>query len=191
MDQGIDKNVPSRRIFTIPNLLSLLRLLMIPAIIWLYIEMRAPLAAGLLLLLSGSTDIIDGFIARRFNMTSDLGKILDPAADKLTQAAVLLCLAFSFPLMAVPLALLIVRDLCMAGLCVAVIKRAGIVPQADWHGKAATALLYCTMLLHVFWPGLPEALSYALIAVCTAMIALSFALYMRRNLALIRRGDDK
>lgn len=51
------------------------------------------------LALSGITDILDGFIARRFGMVSDVGKILDPVADKLTQGAVILCLAFRYSLM--------------------------------------------------------------------------------------------
>ena len=75
------------KILTIPNLLSLFRLLLIPAIIWLYTVRKDYFTAGALLILSGLTDLADGFIARRFNAVSNVGKILDPIADKLTQAA--------------------------------------------------------------------------------------------------------
>ena len=79
-------------IFTIPNLLSAFRLLLVPVIAWLYCgQGDYPLTAGVLLL-SGATDIADGFIARRFRMVSDLGKVLDRVADKLTQAVALGCL---------------------------------------------------------------------------------------------------
>jgi len=72
------------QILTIPNLLSLVRLLMIPMIIWLYCEKEDYVAAAVMIVLSGLTDIADGIIARKFHLVSDLGKILDPVADKLT-----------------------------------------------------------------------------------------------------------
>ena len=78
------------QIFTIPNLLSIIRLILIPIIVWLYCEKQNYNAAVAVIVVSGATDITDGFIARHFNMVSDFGKILDPVADKLTQAAVII-----------------------------------------------------------------------------------------------------
>ena len=176
-----------RKIFTIPNLLSLLRLCLIPAIIWLYIVKRNSLAAGCLLLLSGATDVIDGFIARRFHMVTDFGKALDPVADKLTQAAMLVCLLFRFSYMGIPLALLMIRDVSIAVIFIMLMRKTGVVPQAVWHGKAATALLYGTMLLHVFWPSIPAVLSAVLVAACTLMIGISFVLYLRSSIKLLRK----
>ena len=72
------------RIITVPNLLSFFRFCLIPVIIWSYCVKENPLLAGEILLLSGLTDLADGYIARRFHMISNLGKILDPVADKLT-----------------------------------------------------------------------------------------------------------
>ena len=80
------------RIITVPNLLSFFRFCLIPVIIWSYCVKKNPLLAGEILLLSGLTDLADGYIARRFHRISNLGKILDPVADKLTQAAMLICL---------------------------------------------------------------------------------------------------
>lgn len=84
------------QVLTIPNLLSVIRLALIPLIVWLYIGKQEYSAAVAVILISGATDIIDGFIARKFNMVSDLGKILDPVADKLTQATVILCLTVKY-----------------------------------------------------------------------------------------------
>ena len=76
-----------KQILTIPNLLSVVRLALIPVIVWLYsFEQNYHAAIGVILL-SAATDIVDRWIARRFNMISDFGKALDPLADKLTQAA--------------------------------------------------------------------------------------------------------
>lgn len=175
-----------KRIITIPNILSFLRICMIPLIIWLYCVKRSFWGAGLVIVLSGITDMADGFIARRFNMISDFGKVLDPIADKLTQGGVLICLLFSFPLMAIPFAILALKEIFMSITGALVIKKTGNVPSARWHGKAATFLLYCMMLLHVFWDTLPKSLSLASIIICSAVTALSFFLYAAQNLKILK-----
>ena len=92
-------------------------------------------ATGWILLLSGLTDIADGFIARRFHMISNLGKILDPVADKLTQATMLLCLFTRFPHMILPLVLMAFKELYMAVSGCLIMKKTGKVTGADWHGN--------------------------------------------------------
>ena len=86
----------NKNIFTIPNILSMFRLLLLPVIVYMYMNQKDYVLTGILLLISGLTDLLDGYIARTFNMMSDLGKILDPVADKATQAVVLLCLMTRF-----------------------------------------------------------------------------------------------
>ena len=93
-------------ILTIPNILSMMRIAMIAAVVVLFV-MKYYLAAGIVLICSGVTDILDGFIARTFNMTSALGKALDPFADKLTQFAVLICLSLLNPLILIPFVILL------------------------------------------------------------------------------------
>ena len=83
---------PENRIVTVPNAMSALRILIVPFFAARYLLGDVPGAAALLVL-SGLTDALDGFIARRFNQISELGKMLDPFADKLTQGVVALCLA--------------------------------------------------------------------------------------------------
>lgn len=177
-----------KQILTIPNLLSVFRILLIPLIVWLYCGKQDYLLAAWVLLLSGATDIADGFIARRFHMVSDLGKVLDPIADKLTQCAMLICLLTRFPLMACPLAALVVKETMDGLMGLMVVKKTGIVCGAEWHGKAATCLLFAVMVIHVLWYELSPQLSFALILLATAIQLFSLVLYLRRNLSLIRRG---
>lgn len=177
-----------KRILTIPNLLSLFRLCLIPVFVLLYCRAQDYPATACVLLLSGATDIVDGFIARRFHMTSDLGKVLDPIADKLTQCAMLGCLLTRFPLMLWPLLALVVKEISDTLTGYLVIKKTGIVCGAEWHGKAATCMLFAAMVLHVVWYDLPRALSVALIGLSTATLLLSMGLYLRRNLGLIKKG---
>lgn len=178
------KKIFSGKIWTVPNLLSFFRLCLVPLFTYLYVFRNEYRQVLMLLILSAITDILDGFIARRFDMVSDLGKALDPLADKLTQAAILFCLARRFPLMLLPLSLLIVKESCCAILSLAAIERTDTVESADWHGKLSTALLYALSALHLAFPGIPAVFSNAFILVCTGIMTLSFALYLRRFLRI-------
>lgn len=82
------RHVDSDAIFTIPNLLTVLRFMGVPLFIWLVLWQREYALAALVLVIMGSTDWIDGYIARRFNQTSRLGRIMDPVADRLALIAV-------------------------------------------------------------------------------------------------------
>ena len=143
------------QIFTIPNLLSLFRLCLIPLFVWLYCWRQSYMLTACVLILSGLTDLADGYIARRFNMTSDLGKALDPVADKLTQAAMMLCLLTRFRLMLIPLSIIVIKELVTGVFSLVVIKKTGRVMSADWHGKLTTLLLYAMMIIHVLWYDIP------------------------------------
>lgn len=181
---------PQKRIFTIPNVLSMLRLCMIPFIVWFYLGKGDNRTTGILLIISGITDQVDGFIARRFNMITDVGKVLDPVADKLTQATVLFCLAMRFPLMFIPLALMVVKEIFMLISGYLVFKKNSTVYGARWHGKVATALLYGTMIVHVFWEKIPRTVSTSLILLSTIMIFVSMIFYLRQNHALLRTSES-
>lgn len=177
------------KILTIPNLLSCLRLALIPCFVWTYLVAGEPRATVLLLLLSGLTDIADGFIARRFHMISNLGKVLDPLADKLTQASMLVCLTSRFPLMMLPFGLMVVKEMVSVGTGLAAIDRTGEVHSAGWHGKLATVLLYAMLIAHVLWPEIPAQISLGAIALCSATIVLSGVLYGVGNVRKIRGGE--
>lgn len=175
-----------RKVLTVPNALSFFRLCLIPVFVWLYCVKHSYEWTGTLLMLSGLTDMVDGFIARKFDATSDVGKILDPIADKLTQGAMLFCLLTRFPRMWVPLALLIVKELFMGLTGLMVIRKTRQVFSALWHGKVATCLLYAMMILHVMWPGIPRRLSDASVGACVAMMLISVVLYGCHNIQILR-----
>ena len=189
MKQNIKK-----QIFTIPNLLSFLRLCMIPLIIWLYCSQENYALTAAMLVLSGITDTVDGFIARRFNMVTDIGKALDPIADKLTQASVMFCLLTRFQMMLIPLLLLIFKEVCNGIMSLFVIKKTGKVCGADWHGKVCTWLLYAMMFLHIVWFDIPREWSTVFISICVIMMTVSFGLYMIRNYKMLTKeviNNDK
>lgn len=178
--------VKNQKIYTIPNLLSLFRILLIPLIVWLYGTCQAYGWALLVLILSGLTDIVDGLIARKWNMVSNLGKILDPIADKLTQIATMWCLVVRFPHMWLPLVILLVKEIVTGTMSLYAVKRTGQVKSADWHGKLCTVMLYSTIGLHILWSQIPMFLSKLLMVLCVAVMCLSGMLYWYRNYKQIK-----
>lgn len=187
-----DHTTPERenRIITIPNILSVCRILMIPVFIWAYSCRKEYPLAFLILCLSGITDLVDGFIARTFHMVSNLGKALDPLADKLTQGAVLLCLGSRYPQMLFLAGLLVAKEIITGLMSLSAIHKTKEVKGADWHGKVTTCLLYFTMLLHILWGGIPQTASVLLAVLCVIMMAVSFVMYFRRNVTLLRSGGS-
>ena len=96
------KRFSKKEIFSIPNLMGYFRILMIPVFSWMYLTASTRedvYRAAAVVFISSVTDLLDGWVARRFHMVTELGKSVDPLADKLTHGALALCLAFEYPLM--------------------------------------------------------------------------------------------
>lgn len=178
-----------KQILTIPNVLSVIRLALIPLIVWLYCAEKSPIGTAVVVVLSGITDVVDGWIARRFHMVSDVGKALDPIADKLTQLAILICLVTRFPWILFPLCLMVVKELSAIVLRGMILKKTGEVQSAVWHGKVNTFLLDTVLLIHILWYRIPDPVSYVCVGVCTGMMILSCILYTMENLRFLRNSN--
>lgn len=177
-----------REAFSIPNLLSYFRLLLIPLFIMLYL--REDFTAALITLAaSGLSDVLDGRIARKFNMVTDLGKVLDPVADKLTQCAMMFCVAMRYPAMWWLLGIHVVKELIMIVMGCYVLKKTDTVNSAIWVGKLCTGVIYAVMMLHVIDPYLPQAASVAMTVVCAGLIILSLVVYTMRYVKIL--GGNK
>ena len=166
-------------ILTIPNLLSVFRLVLLPLIVWLYSVEHNYMAAIAVLVLSGLTDIADGFIARKFNMISDLGKILDPIADKVTQGILLICLGIEHKIIFLLVGVFALKEFLMLFLGYIIMKRKDSVNGAKWYGKLNTVIIYSTIVLMLLIPDLPESAISIMAVVCIAMIVVSFVMYAR------------
>jgi cardiolipin synthase len=176
------------KILTVPNLLSFLRLCMVPLFLWIYLGLDEPLWAAGLLVLSGITDTVDGWIARKFHQVSNLGKALDPFADKVTQIAVVTCLSIRFPRLWIVSGVLLAKESFALITSLMAIHSSGEIQGADWHGKVTTTLMYITMIAHLVFPEIPDIVSITLTILCTGMILLSGVLYGIRNIHSICAG---
>ena len=177
------------QVWTIPNIMSLFRIVLLPFLIWAYVGLHNTTLAVILLAVSALTDILDGKIARKFNMVSDLGKALDPVADKLTQVSMVLCLAFKYKLMWILLGLCVIRETCMFILGLISMKRTGRVYSARWYGKVSTAVLYGTGLALLVFPKMPSWLSTALIILCMIVVVLALTLYTRFHMQMWKKAE--
>lgn len=179
--------------FTVPNMLSILRILLIPVIVYVYvfgdhIENNHLIAAGLIVF-SGLTDVVDGFIARKFNMITDFGKFLDPLADKLTQLTVIACLITKFKMMWIPFIVLAIKEVTALLAKLVIYKKKNRVDGAEWHGKASTVLIVTTLGIHLLFPEIAPLLSNILIIACTLLMAFSGTMYMIDNVRIMK--DEK
>ena len=164
------------QVFTIPNFMSFFRLVLIPFILWTYLREEYSIAAGLLLL-SAVTDIFDGMIARKFNMVSDLGKVLDPFCDKLTHAALLICLLTRFPYVWPAFVLLAFKELATCTLGAIAVRRHATIHGAEWYGKVCTVVFECSMFVLFLFPEIPERVMLGILGLCCVMMLFSLIMY--------------
>ena len=169
-----------KEILTIPNLLSLLRLVMIPIYVTIYLnatEIWHYYIAAAILAVSCLTDMADGIIARRFNMISKLGKLLDPIADKATQFALILCLASKYWMMYLLIVLFVIKEgfqLVAVGLN---LRKGKMLDGALMSGKVCTTVMFTTMILMVMLPGLDVFTGNLMIAIDIVFMLIAFGDY--------------
>lgn len=167
-------------IITIPNVLSVARILLIPFFFIYYLKEQF-IMATIFLVVSGITDFIDGFIARKFNMISNFGKILDPFADKLTQGSVALCITIKNTYLIPLVALFCLKELFMLIGSFVLLKKGKKPSEAKWWGKLGTVIIYCLLILVLMSDILPATIPnwslYAMMIITAISILFSFYNY--------------
>lgn len=183
---------PTDRILTIPNVLSVLRLLGVPLFLWLLLGPEADVLALVVLMLAGASDYFDGKIARALNQTSKLGTLLDPAADRLYILATLVAFVLRDVIPWWLAALIVGRDLLLAP-TVPLLRRHGYGPlRVSYVGKSATFnLLYAFPLLligHHDWAvsDVCRPIAWAFVIWGTALYLYSGGLYLAQVVQLVR-----
>jgi cardiolipin synthase len=173
------------RILTIPNLLSLVRLLVMP-LVWIDITSDRPVRALIVLAVLVSTDWIDGYVARRFDQVSRLGKVLDPISDRILIAIVVVALGAAGIVPWWALGAVLLRDVIVGAVGLVVLARGGEAPAVTRTGKAATFGLMFTfptfLLAEAAGPQLREVLrgaSFVGLAVATVLYYAAAVQYAR------------
>ncbi len=168
-------------VLTIPNLLSVFRLALIPVYIVIYLNAKDPFQyylAGGILAVSCLTDLIDGKIARHFNMISNLGKILDPVADKATQFALTLCISLKQPVLRPVLVLFVVKESFQLIAMLVNLRRGKALNGALLEGKICTTVLFASLLILVIFPMLDPLTVHIIAVTDTVFLVISFISYI-------------
>ena len=168
-------------IFTIPNILSLFRLILIPVYTVIYLnatESREYFLAGAILAVSCLTDMVDGQIARRFNMISNIGKVLDPLADKMTQLALTVSLSIKYPVLRSVLILFVVKEVFQATVMCVMFRRGKVLPGAILPGKICTTVLFISLILLVLLPNLSLQVVNAIAIIDAIFLSYAFISYI-------------
>ena len=177
-------------LWQIPNILCYIRFMLIPVFVVLYIKAEYPkeyLRAAAVVLISGITDFLDGFIARKFDMITELGKLIDPVADKLTQASLIFVLVVKIKWMFLLLILFVVLQLFLLIAGLVMLKKNARLNGAKWFGKVSTTVFYAVMLVLVSYPALDDKIANILMLVCGAFLLLSLIMYIREYILLYRK----
>lgn len=168
--------------YTVPNLLGYFRLLLIPVFARIYLcadEAGDYLLAAAVIGISGLTDLMDGKIARRFDQITELGKFLDPLADKLTLGVIIICLAVRYPEVWFLAGLFLIKEGFMAVMGMLLLKKNGRkLDGAKWFGKICTAVLYLVMFFLIILSDLPLSVVRTLVIFCAAVMCYTLACYI-------------
>lgn len=140
----------------VPNILTVIRFILIPFIIIACIQGEYLLAIAILTV-SGFTDILDGYLARKYDLVSDFGKLMDPLADKATQISVLTTLFIKGMIPIWILVIVVIKEFCMVS-GASFLYGKELVVSSKWYGKLATVLFYIAMVISLLLQNLPAFL---------------------------------
>lgn len=170
-----------KEIFTIPNMLSAFRIVLIPVYVWLYQAadtIEDYHAAALVLAASCLTDMVDGKIARKYNMISQVGKVLDPLADKLTQLAMLICLISRYRRLRLMLVLFLIKEFWQLFAMLGAMRHGKALNGALMSGKISTTFLFTGLGLMFLFPDMSEQTANIIVNICTAALLYAFSDYV-------------
>lgn len=179
----------------IPNILSIFRILLIPVFIVFYMladsanRIYYAYAAGALVI-SGLSDLFDGVIARKYNQITDLGKILDPLADKLTQVAVVICIAIKMQsaTLAAALMFFVVKEFLMLVGGFLILRRNITIQGSKWYGKVATAVFYVVMAAISLFDGISTETALVMVLIAALFMLFAFLQYIREFIKIMQKN---
>ncbi len=170
-----------RELFSIPNMLSFFRLALIPVYAYIYLNATQTyqyFIAGSIMAVSCLTDMVDGKIARHFNMITTLGKILDPVADKVTQFTLTLCLSLKYPVLVPVLTLFVVKEGFQLIAGIIFWRRGWMLPGALMAGKVCTTVLFISLIALVLFPRMDAGAVNLIALIDGVFLFISFVSYI-------------
>ncbi len=174
-------------LINIPNVLCYIRILLVPFFVYLFIE-EYYWQSAIVVMVAAATDVVDGWIARHFNMVTDWGKFIDPLADKLMQFAMLAMAILKNPWVWILIGLFVLKEVVMLVVGLYIYHKGDNLNGAMWCGKLCTVVLDASLLSIIAFPPsiIVDEVVWILIAICSGFLIMSFVVYMNAYKKLYR-----
>lgn len=168
----------------LPNKLTMVRIVLVPVTMALMLSGHGA-AAGVVFALASITDFFDGYIARKYNLVTSFGKIMDPLADKILVFGALLCFVQNGTVNVWPAAIIIARELFVTCMRVVAVDK-GKVIAASWWGKIKTNVQIFAVLFSIFVEGYRPSWAAAALWIAAGFTLLSWAAYIYENIDVFK-----
>lgn len=186
-------NINLRNVFNIPNFLSFFRLFLIYPFILSFLNENY-IKASKILIISGMTDLLDGFLARVLNQRTKFGEILDPIADKLTLISIMICAANKIPSIVPFMIILICKEVCMFMAGAFLLKKVKRTIKARWYGKLGTAFFYLSIIIVIvvkaLWGVENEFLTNCFMCLTTLLMFHALIRYLFEFISIVRAKNQ-
>ena len=178
-------NSKVKEYFTIPNLMGYFRILLVPVFLVFFVKSEHTPGLNVFywlmlatIAVSGLTDFFDGRVARKFDMVTDWGKMLDPIADKITIGAIIVALAYKYPIVIAMVALYIVKEGYMSIVGMILLKKGQKIEGAMWYGKVCTFMTYVILIALLVVKEMPKTWVDILVFANMAVMLFTFIMYI-------------
>lgn len=177
----------------IPNILSIFRLVLAPVFVVVYFSGldNARIYAAIIYIMASITDVLDGMIARRYNITSELGKLLDPLGDKVMTFTVLICITID---RVIPVWVVIVfaaKEALMGIGGLILHKKISSIPPSNYLGKAATVVFFIVCTVLMLFPQVSSHTVTVMVTAAIAMMLLAFFRYIATFTKMVKKGEKE
>ena len=193
METAQTKSSRAKEVLSIPNIMGYFRIALVPLYLILFfraMDGHAYWPIYVVIVVSGLTDFFDGKIARKYNMVTDLGKMLDPIADKITIGAIIISLAFKYKVVIPMIAVYLVKEAYMAIMGMIQLRRGIKNEGAMWYGKACTFLTYIVLLALLIFQNMPHALVLGMVGFDIALMLFTLVMYFFYHAKLFREKNN-
>ncbi|MEA4831036.1 CDP-diacylglycerol--glycerol-3-phosphate 3-phosphatidyltransferase [bioreactor metagenome] len=164
----------------IPNILSVFRIFLVPLFAALFLTdyPKYITHAGVVFVLAGATDVVDGFLARKNGWITDVGKLIDPLADKLMSMTALACLAIKEKIYSMIVIIVIIKEIVMILGSALILKKRKIYVKSNAFGKAATFSLFLLVIMTMFFTSTPQRIIDIFSGIVIGLMLLAFTIYL-------------
>lgn len=178
-----------REYFSIPNLMGYFRIILAAVYMFLFynsLDGGAYWPVIAVIVLSGFTDFLDGKVARKFNMVTDWGKMLDPIADKITIGAIIISLSLKYKIVIAMIILYVIKEGYMAVMGLILIKKGHKIEGAKWYGKVCTFGTYVILIVLLLLPNMPMVIVNVLVILNMLIMIFTLIKYIVYHGSLLK-----